>query len=255
MATTIEVIKQMQANAEKARQNAQNGGPKAFVSNSIVLLQKDQRALVRPVYNMDSAITLPIHDKYKNTDAALAARPDGKPAPISAICATAIGKPCLFCNQPKEAKLEARMECFLPVFLFRVQQEIADNEWEDCFYVTPDGESKPIRGFRMLRLKQGSSVLDHLMTIFSDADYSNDVTSCDHIVVRRGEGLDTKYTPSNKPPKGMEPNLKAAIPGIEKFKEILFEIYPVRTLEKATLAGKSVNGAPDLGKLDDDFTF
>ncbi len=238
MVSTIEQIEQMQANAEKARQAAKDG-LRAYVSNSIVLLKDGERALVRPLYNMDAVIVRPMHDKFKNTDIALSSRTvEGRAvaAPISALCAAHDGNPCLLCAQPKDAKLEARFECFVPVYLYGVKGS-GDNA---ITYTDPDGNVKPVKGFRMLRLKQGSSILAQLMSTFKDVDYTRDITSCDFKIERKGVQLDTTYICSPKPPKPMEPNLKAAIPPITKFQDILQEIYPIRILEHAQVNGASV---------------
>ncbi len=240
MASTIEMIEQMQANAEKARQAAKDG-PRAFVSNSIVLLSDGQRALVRPIYNMDRAIVVPMHDKYKNTDVSLSSRKDQYgnivAAPIAALCAAHQGKPCAYCVNAKENKLEARNEAFVPVYLFRIEQEVTAGQWEPCNYTDPEGEVKPIKGFRMYRMKQGSSVLSQFMTTFKDEEYSRDITVCNFSIERRGSGLDTKYVCSPKPPKPMDANMKAAIPPLEKFQAILEEIFPIKILERPSPNG------------------
>src|SRR6266487_5219905 len=235
MVCTIEQIEQMQANAEKARQAAKDG-LRAYVSNSIVLLKDGERALVRPLYNMDAVIVRPMHDKFKNTDVSLSSRTvDGRAvaAPISALCAAHDGKPCLLCAQPKDAKLESRFECFVPVYLYGIKDMVN----KAITYTDPDGNTKSVKGFRMLRCKQGSEILNQLMSTFKDADYGRDVTMCDFKLERHGAGMDTKYVCSPKPPKAMEANLKAAIPPIEKFVSILEEIYPVKILERAPVNG------------------
>jgi hypothetical protein len=243
MATTIEMIEQMQADAEKARAAAQNGS-KNFVGNSIVLLADGQRGLVRPVYNMPSAIVLPIHDKYKNTDVSLSSRKDQYgnmvAAPISALCATHIGKPCAFCAQPKEAKLEAKPECFVPVYLYGIK----DAQDNPVTFTDPEGNIKAVKGFRMLRLKANSTILSQLMAIFRDADYDRDVTGCDFLIERHGSMLDTKYGFTPKPPKAMNANLKAAIPAIDVFKNILQEIYEPRVLVQPEVKITPVQQAP-----------
>lgn len=241
MATTIEMIEQMQANAERARAAAQSG-PRSFVSNSIVLLTDGQRALVRPLVNMDGAIVMPMHDKFKNTDASLASRKDQYgamvAAPIANLCAVHFGKPCAFCVNAKEQKLEARFECFVPVYLYGIKNP----DDSAAAYTDPDGNVKPVKGFRMLRLKQGSAILNQLMSVFKDADYGRDVTGCDFLVERHGSGMDTSYSCTPKPPKTMEPNMKAAIPPIAKFQEILEEIYPIKVVEHAPVNGASPDG-------------
>ncbi len=237
--STIEQIEQMQRDAEQRRQAVKDGG-KAYVSNSIVLLKDGERALVRPLYNMDAVIVVPMHDKFKNTDIALSSRTDASgraiAAPISALCAAEFGKPCAFCVNAKENKLEARHECFVPVYLYGIKDS-SDNA---ITFTTPEGEVKPVKGFRMLRLKQGSSILAQLMSTFKDADYNRNITSCDFKIERKGMQLDTTYICSPKPPKPMEVNLKVAIPPITKFHEILSEIYPVKILERAPVNGASV---------------
>lgn len=257
MATTIEMIEQMQANAEKARQAAKDGS-KAFVSNSIVLLADGQKALVRPVYNMDNSIVRQMHDKYKNKNVALSSREDKVQgviaAPISSLCAVHQGLPCLFCAQPKEEKVEARAECFVPVYLFGIKEQQVQPDgtkaWVTVTYTDPDGNIKPVKGFRMLRLKQGSAVLDQLMAVYRDKDYGEDVTGCDFVLERHGSGLDTKYSLTPKPPKPMEPNLKAAIPPKSKFEEILLEIYEPRTLQQPAIVLTPIQQAPTITRTE-----
>lgn len=242
MVSTIEQIEAMQANVEKARQAAKDG-PRAYVSNSIVLLADGQRALVRPLYNMDAVIVRPMHDKYKNTDVSLSSRKDQygsmAAAPISALCAAFDGKPCLFCAQPKDAKLEARFECFVPVYLFKVEQLIdkVNDVWEVVTYTDPEHNVKPVKGFRMLRLKQGSSILNVLMATYKKDAYNRDITCCDFEIQRKGTGLDTDYTCTPNPPSAMSANLKTAIPSIAKFQEVLQAIYPIKILEHAPVNG------------------
>ncbi len=246
MATTIEMIEMMQANAEKARAAAKDG-TRAFVGNSIVLLAEGQRALVRPVYNMSEAVVIPMHDKYKNTDTSLSSREDKTrgivPAPISAMCAVHQGKACLFCAQPKEAKLEARHECFVPVYLYGIK-DVQDNA---VMYTDPDGNEKPVKGFRMLRLKQGSTILAQLMSVYKDQDYEKNVTGCDFLIERKGSGLDTTYSCTPKPPKPMNANLKAAIPAREKFEEILAEIYEPKIVVRPTVSTSGFSDDPLAG--------
>lgn len=242
MISTIEQIEQMQRDAEQRRTAAREGG-KSYVSNSIVLLADGQRALVRPLYNMDGVIVVPMHDKFKNTDVSLSSRTDvsGRTiaAPISAVCASEFGKPCMLCSNAKENKLEARNECFIPVYLFAIKDASGDS----VTFTSPEGEAKPVKGFRMLRCKQGSPILSQLMSVFKDADYGRDITGCDFLISRKGSQLDTTYSCTPKPPKPMEANLKAAIPPITRFHEILSEIYPIKVLERPP-----VNGAPAVAK-------
>ncbi|HEY5003438.1 MAG TPA: hypothetical protein VII61_09820 [Ktedonobacteraceae bacterium] len=242
MATSIEMIEKMQSDAEKARAAAKDGS-KAFVGNSIVLLAEGQRALVRPVYNMSESIVIPMHDKYKNTDVSLSSRTyqgATQAAPISSMCATHIGKPCLFCAQPKEAKLEARMECFVPVYLYGIK----DSQDNTVTFTDPDGNAKAVKGFRMYRLKAGSAILNQLMAIYRDQDYDKDVTGCDFLIERKGSGLDTTYSCTPKPPKAMNANLKAAIPALDVFKNILLEIYEPRVLVQPEITLTPVQQAP-----------
>ena len=263
MATTIEMIEQMQANAERARAAAQSDA-KNFVGNSIVILADGQQALIRPVYNMDASIVLPMHDKFKNGDVSLSSRQyQGATvaAPISAMCATHIGKPCLLCSQPKEMKLEARMECFVPCYLFGIK----DAQGNVITYTDPDGQQKQVKGFRMYRLKAGSAILNQLMSVYRDPDYNKDVTGCDFLIERKGAGLDTTYSCTPKPPKPMNPNLKAAIPALDVFKNILQEIYEPRVLAQPAITLAPVQQAPVMTRADvqkivstapeEDFTF
>lgn len=264
MVTSIEMIEKMQSDAEKARAAAKDGS-KNFVGNSIVLLAEGQTALIRPVYNMDASIVVPMHDKYKNTDTSLSSREDKVhgtiAAPISAMCATHLGKSCLYCTQPKEAKLEARNECFVPVYLFGIK----DPQGNIITFTDPDGKAKPVKGFRMYRLKAGSAILNQLMSVYRDADYNKNVTGCDFLIERKGAGLDTTYSCTPKPPKSMNPNLKAAIPALDVFRNILQEIYEPRTLNRPAVAADIfTNDTPEIAKVaaavpastpEEDFTF
>jgi hypothetical protein len=250
MATTIEMLEQMEAAAAQAAAARQKSDKQHFVGNSIVVWKSGERALVRPVYNMDQAIVRPVHDKFKNGDASLSSRTyQGATiaAPISAMCATHIGKPCLFCAQPKEAKLEARPECFVPVYLYGIK----DSQDNSVMFTDPDGNQKVVKGFRMLRLKSTSVIFKQLMSVWRNPLYDKNITCCDFVIERAGSTKDdTVYTCTPNPPQPMHPNLKAAIKPREEFENILLEIYEPRILERPEITLTPIQQAPTMTRAD-----
>jgi hypothetical protein len=239
MKSAIEEIEAgMSQVAERAAERVANGGSKRFVSNTIVLLKHNQIATIRPVYNMDESIVMWMHDKYKNTDASLCATKDGYPAPISALCAEKLNEQaCTYCVNARENKLEANREAFVPVYVYKIEEN-----GQLVTFKNQDGEMKPVKGFRMLRLKMGSAILGILMAVYRDADYQNDITCCNFTISRMdtpGQGKQppkVNYNCTPKPPTPMEPNLKAAIPARKNFYEALEEVYPVKVLQSAVSA-------------------
>src|SRR5260221_355124 len=182
----IDMIEQGMAKAAEAKANA--GTSKDFVGNTIVLLKDGQRAYVRPLYNMNSAIYRLMHDKYKNTDASLKANENGSPASLTQFCGKNphINQPCKICAkvqaEPDAKHPEAKAEIFVPVYLHKlVQVKVAGGQEIEEIVSYEDKQAntfKPVQGFRLLRCKMGSPVLSQLMKVYRDPDYSKDVTGC-----------------------------------------------------------------------------
>jgi hypothetical protein len=256
MVSSIDMINDMQAEtraaAEKRKQAIVNG-PKAYVSNTIVLVGKEQRATFRPLYNMDNVIVVKMHDKYNNF------KPDGSRDAIASLCAEQYGKPCSLCVNAKENKLLARPECFIPAYLYKVEMPymgFLDEDldtlgnprpgatprkmWKPVTFTNKESsEIKPVKGIRLLRAKQGSAALNALMAVFNDSDYNNDVTGCDWSLERDDSGDFVKYSCTPKPPKPMHPDLAAQIPALEKFSTRLADVYPIRVLATGDVAPQS----------------
>ena len=242
--------------AERAKAAAANNGkPRRFVSNTIVLLKHGQTATVRPLYDMDQAIVRWMHDKFKNTDPALSADFNGKAAPIANLCAEKLSEqPCLLCVNATANKLEANREAFVPVYVYK----IVDAAGQSVTYKAQDGSFKSVQGFRLLRLKMGSAILKQLMSVFKDPDYNRDVTGCNFTITRTdtpsknpNQPPKVEYTCTPKPPAPMDPNLKAAIPPIDRFCEALVEIFPEKVIQHAPVAqaGSSLDAIADSYKV------
>lgn len=236
---SIQAMENMMQQAEAAK----SSGGKAFSANTIVMIGDGQRAVVRPIYNMDQAIIRKMHDKFKNTDMHLSSRKDQYgnmvATPISALCAEQFGNACTYCPDAKANKLEAYDEAFIPVFLFKLEQETVkgNGQWQPVTYTNQQtGETEAVRGFRMLRLKRSSPILKVLMQTYKDTDYLCDISACDFSIIRTGSGLDTTYTCTPKPPKEMETRLREAIPARAEFEQKLLDCYEPKILVVAAPA-------------------
>jgi len=243
---------QASVDARKAAEDRKKAGSNGLVSvaSSLVLLksgkQKDgreiiQRAYIRPIYNIDVATVVSMHDKFQNYDAS------GNRAPIANLCAEAYGHACKYCVDAKKNKLQAREECFIAVYLRGIEeQEVGQTDWSKVQYTfkNPEGqeEKKTVQGFKLLRLKMNSPILSGLMNIFK---YSGDITSCTYIIQRQGEELGTTYTLEAQPPTPMNPNLKAAIAQKKPSQvlELIEQLYPYQIVPQSR---------PNNGPLEDE---
>ena len=272
------------AAAARAKQQAdyEKNGPKKFAADVVLSLKKNQRAMFRPVYNMPDCQVVHMHDLYKNTDRNLSAygpnerfNTPGSAAPILNLCALKmLNKPCAFCENAAAMKREAKREVFIPVYVYKVMQfqlneiteqpELDEQHRPILELVTKldkeSGAMVPVRGFRMIRAKQGSAVFDKLMEMWEE---EGDITLRDYSLIRDDSEKFVKYICSQKDKTAMHEKLVAKIPPLSEFGlEVLAGLYPYKILESAQspvarqVAPRGNGSTTNIGAMaEDDFDF
>ena len=110
----------------------------------------------------------------------------------------------------------------------------------------------PVRGFRMIRAKQGSAVFDKLMEMWEE---EGDITLRDYSLIRDDSEKFVKYICSQKDKAPMHEKLVAKIPPLDVFGlEVLAGLYPYKIAEtaQAPVARQSAprgNGPTSLGGI------
>lgn len=210
-----------------ARENA----PRKSGKPVFLFLKKGHKALIRPLFSLDEAITLPVHNKWSDT-------PDYR---VNAICATEIGKPCLHCETAKELedkKLNASPVIFLPVYVYSVIDTLTGAK---VTYTEKDEHDnqveKPVSGFRVLELSLFGKPLMILQALMSHERDEDVITSCDFSLEQQGEGQKKNFLTNPKAPKPIDPRIKSACPDITKFHEAILGARPPAVASESPLAG------------------
>lgn len=208
-----------------------------------LFFKKGQKALIRPMFSLDDAITMQSHNKYSDN-------PDYR---VNAICASELGKACEHCANAKELEdkqLKPSNVVYLPVYVHQVVdvatgQKITYKEKDES-----DREvEKPVSGFRVLELPLYGKPLAILQTLMSHERDEDLITTCDFSIEQQGEGQKKNFIVTPKAPKSVNPKIQEACPGIDKFHEAILAARP------PLVAGESVeivSATPTIEESNDD---
>jgi hypothetical protein len=212
--------------------------PKPSRKPVFLFLSEGQKALIRPMYNLDSAIMMMRHNKWN----------DNAEYRVNAICAKEIGKTCEHCaSDDKDMMLDKTF--YVPVYVYQV---IDVETGQKLTYKDPDTEEqKPVSGFRLLELTAKGSIaaiLKTLNSIYRDED-EHDITVCDFSIEQVGKGKKKSFVTLPKLPKPVNSKIQEACPSIDKFHEAILAARP------PLVAGESietVSATPVIEETSDD---
>lgn len=179
----LDVISMMESDMEKAKKaSGGNGSPTFF------LLKAGEKALVRPLLDLNKAVLVHKHDLWNQAT---------KKFEVNALCAKDQDLDCKHCfdaEMQKNKKLAAVRYFIIPLWVYQIKNK--DGQvvtWKD-----QDGNEQAIRGVRYLQMKATSPILANLLDFFRE---EKSILNNDFVISRTGESLDTVYTVIAKAPK------------------------------------------------------
>jgi len=203
-----------------ARENQRAKAPKKSGKPVFLFFKPGQKALVRPMFSIDDAITLNYHNKWSDN-------PDYK---VQAVCATERGEPCQHCSDFKELgdkQLKASATIFLPVYVYSV---IDVETGKKVTYTEKDEHDnkieKPVSGFRVLELPLFGKPLMILQTFMAHERDEDLIVTCDFSIEQQGGGQGKNFITSPKVPKPVDERIAKACPGIDRFHQVILEARP-----------------------------
>lgn len=196
--------------------------PRTSRKQVFLFLSPGQKALVRPIYNLNAVPTLDKHFKWS----------ENRDYRVDAICAYEIGETCELCEAAKEEKkLTASATFFVPVYVYGV---VNIETGAKVTYKDPETQQdKPLVGFRILELSafgKISAVLKHFRSYHRD-DESHDITTCDFTIELSGAGNTKDYIVTPKAPKAMHPQIRAKAPSLDAFRQAIIEARPPQVVQ------------------------
>lgn len=198
--------------------SARASSPKSSKKPVFLYHKEGHRALIRPLFNLDQAIDLPIHNKYS----------ENRDFNVHAVCAAINSQPCLHCENAKtlgDKKLQASKVLYLPVYVYSVfdkaGQQVTYDETDD----NDNKTTKPVKGFRVLELFLFGKTLAILQAFntFVKIDESHDIRSCDFSLEQNGSGSTKNFVTMPRAPKPIDPAILKVCPPIDLFKTRIIE--------------------------------
>lgn len=172
---------------EEMNRKSDTSGFKPF----FFMLKDGEKALVRPLLNMNQYALINKHEYFDNAKKQYVAR---------AICAADVELDCQLClDAEQNKKLKADTRFILPVYVFSVKEVKTGKE----VTYTKDDKEVAVSGVRLLEMKRTSSILRDLVAAYNESD-EHDITLNDFVISRQnidGDPLKTKYTVTPKAPK------------------------------------------------------
>lgn len=216
-----------QIGVESAKRAADKAAGKTTARKPIFLfLKPGYKALIRPLYDLDSAIVLQMHDKYS----------DNKDYKVNAVCACENGQACEHCDTAKALKdrdLTAKIAFYIPVYVYNLVEVRVVAGREQAFPVTYEEEvdgrkvQKPVRGFRLIECFKYGKTYGLLKTLRGyEAENKVAINTCDWVIAQDGSGQGKTLTLTAKRETEINPQLKAAIPSVSRFRDQIFEARP-----------------------------
>lgn len=173
-----DILAEMEADVVRVKQSS--------ASQMFLYLKDGEKALVRPLLNLDRSIRLLKHEKYDSAT--------GRTSP-HAICAQSFKQECVWCAEAKasgDRKLTASPRYYLLVYVHGVYTyDATRRSWTQIY--ARDDITQLLQGVRVLELKVTSPILDLLRATYDD-DPAHDISAHDFAIARNGKALDTKYT-------------------------------------------------------------
>lgn len=221
--SVIEMMDDAKARAEKAS--------KGFVP-TFLMLKDHQKAILRPLFNLDECVPMQMHNKFNKVS------PKDS---INAVCASEQGKVCEYCQAyaAGDKQLAPKMSFMLPVYLYRVGQQNDDKTWSDVTYTDTEGNAQPVKGLRVLELKNYgtvSQVMDVMRSMFAE---ETDIRDHDFSIERKGAGTDTSYIVLPRAPKLMPEPVKVLIPKQQDVLDMVIAACPIHAVEGAGATASS----------------
>jgi len=220
---------------------AKAAAPKPASKRPVFLFLKEgQKALVRPLYNLDQVIVLQKHNKFA---------PDAENR-VNAVCAAEIGKQCAYCQRAvDDKKLNAHTVFYLPIYVYKV---IDTHTGQTMTYKTVEDGSeveKQIAGYRVLELTSfgtAGMILKAFRSYMRDPDSGGSITGCDFTIEQVGSWQSKAFVVMPKTPTALASQIQAAIPGPDLVRERILE-----ALSPAVVESRSTPVAP-VPEVDDD---
>ena len=180
MAIELDIIGEIENEMKRAQAKSAGGSASFFV------LKDGEKALVRPLLNLNAIAIIQKHDFYN---------PATKKFEVNAICAHVPElelpadscKHCATAKSTNNKKLSAVKYFIIPLWVYGIKNSAG----QAVVYQDQDGNEKPVSGLRYLQLKASSDILSTLLEMYREG---TDLTSLDLTISRKGESLDTKYT-------------------------------------------------------------
>lgn len=225
----------MVANVVDLMDEQEEQGARAAVQRSakptFLILKDGQKALFRPLTNLDGCAVMDMHNKFHPTDIKLS---------VDATCACEDGgKLCKHCQDAaNDKKLTARRTFFLPIYLYRIiclkdvlkkDGSVLFRKGEAVAYPDPENNNvlKPESGVRLLKLTFNfgtiATAAGMLKTRYREGD---DLSRRDFSLERVGGDQQTKYILDPKDPSPFQLANKIPAPTIERIRERVFEACP-----------------------------
>lgn len=212
------VIDMMDQQAERANTPQSSGK----VASTFLILGDKQKAIIRPVVNLDGAVVMAMHNRYHASDPSQS---------INAVCAAEVGKPCGACELAKaDKKLKASATFMLPVYVYKIvytksgttKKGVSFKAGQEVTYKDVDGVEKPVSGNRILKLTffgRIASVAEAFKSRFKEGD---NLTRRDFSLERIGDDTQTIYVldPKDPQPKKLPAVTEARI------RELVLEACP-----------------------------
>lgn len=215
MVTTVNALDMIDAELSKA------AAPKASNKRPVFLFLKEgHKVLVRPLFNLQDSLVLQRHNKYSDT-------PEQR---VNAICATEIGKSCVYCEQAAtDRKLTANIAFYLPVYVYSVMDT---KTGQQITYKDPETQQdKPVSGIRVLELTSFGTigaVLKFFREFTKDPD-NGPMTEYDFTITQVGSGQQKSFVCMPKAAKPMSAQMQQAIPPVDLLRSRLLEACPPLT--------------------------
>jgi hypothetical protein len=184
MAIELDVVAEIEAEQKRAAAKSAGGNASFFV------LKNGEKALVRPLLNLNACASIWKHDFYNQAT--------GK-YEVNALCAQSLDLPaecCKHCMAAKSTgnkKLSAIKLFIVPLYVYGIK----NSDGQAITYTDQEGNEKSVSGVRFLSLKGTSDMLATLVTMFREG---TNISSSDLTITRKGEKLLTSYTILPRPP-------------------------------------------------------
>jgi hypothetical protein len=179
-------------------------------------LKDKQKARVRPLFNLDGCVVLPMHNKFNKSN------PKDS---INAVCSSEIGLPCPHCQVAKDGDkaLTATTTFMLPVYVAQLEEKNADGKWVPVTYKDSNDNDVFVSGLRIIELKRFGTInalLQSLRGLYRE-DEKHDIRQYGLVIERIGGNQNTTYTTLPKGPSAMPDDAKKLIPTQETVRQMV----------------------------------